>query len=247
MNGYLLLTLLVLCNVGAILVGPGAFGGTIEVRLLIGILTISTFGSAAMAIVNIKQLQIDQHRAWMLRCWAYAFNIVSLRLISLAATEIISRMKTFHAAISCARIDSAFSIIQPGMAPMFYPQCLDSPNTYVAVLADAYPEPTPEGIPRLDMITAAVQTTFAMSGFMALAIHAFVVEVYLHLTKAEAERLKRVSYERQMAKRWTVPGKHAGWLTAETLGDCDVSQYNEVAKADEDDNVGTERIVSRQS
>lgn len=78
-NGYLLLIFLLLCDTGAILVCPGALGGTIETRLLIGVLTISTVGSALMAYINIKPLQIDQHRTWMLRCWAYAFNIVSLR------------------------------------------------------------------------------------------------------------------------------------------------------------------------
>lgn len=237
LNGYLLLVFLVLCNTGAIMVGPGALGGTIETRLLIGLLTISTFGSAAMAWVNIKQLQIDQHRAWMLRCWAYAFNIISLRLIQLCALEIISRMKTFHAAISCARIDSAFSIIQPGMAPLFYPQCADSPDTYVAVIADVYPDPTPEGIPRLDMITAASQVTFAMSGYMALILHAFVVEVYLYLTQAESARLKRVSHEKQMERKW---GK--GWLTKEVWGDCEEDDYRRVEKADEADKLDDERV-----
>ena len=228
-NGYLLILLLIICNIGAILVGPGALGGTIEVRLLIGVLTISTWGSALMAWVNIKQLQIDQHRAWMLRCWAIAFNIVSLRLIQLAAVEIISRMKSFYATISCARIDSAFSIIQPGMAPLFYPACED-PTAWVAVLADGYPEPTPEGIPRLDMITASAQVTFAMSGFMALLIHLFVVEVYLHLTKAESERLKKVSYERQMERKWGL-----GWLTAQRLGDVDRPEYEKVARGDDEE------------
>lgn len=235
-NGYLLILLLFVCDTGAILVGPGALGGTIETRLLIGVLTISTVGSAVLAYVNIKRLQIDQHRAWMLRCWAYAFNIISLRLIQLAALEIISRMKTFHAAMDCRRIDSAFSVIQPGLAPLFYPECEGSPDTFVAVLADLYPTPTLKGIPRLDQIAAASQVTFAMSGVMALLLHAFAVEVYLHLTQAEANRLKRVSHERQLQRGWRVP-RDAGWLTRETWGDCDEFDYREKTRVNDAEKV----------
>lgn len=224
-NGYVLLTLLGFCCTGAILVAPGALGGTIETRLLVGILTISTVGAAVMAYISIKRLQIDQHRAWMLRCWAYAFNIISLRLIQLCALEIISRMKSFQAAMSCSRIDSSLSLVQPGMAALFYPGCKTNPNAYMAVLADAYPDPTPEGIPRLDRIAAAAQVTFAMSGVMALLLHAFVVEVYLHLTQAESNRLKRVSRERQLQRGWTTT-----WLTRETWGDADEFEYGEKSK-----------------
>lgn len=226
LNGYLLILLLFVCDTGAILVGPGALGGTIETRLLIGVLTISTVGSAVLAYINIKRLQIDQHRAWMLRCWAYAFNIISLRLIQLAALEIVSRMKIFYASMECRTIDSALSIVQPGLAALFYPQCAESLDAHVAVLADAHPETTPEGIPRLDKIAAASQVTFAMSGVMALLLHAFAVEVYLHLTQHEANRLKRVSRERQIQRGWSRPGD-ASWLTGQIWGDFDEFDYTD--------------------
>ena len=83
------------------------------------------------------------------------------------------------------------------MAQLLYPECAGSPQTKVAVLADQTAPSTPEGLPRLDQIIAAIQTTFAMSGFLALILHALVVEVYLHLTKAESNRLKRVSRENE--------------------------------------------------
>jgi len=37
---------------------------------------------------QLKRLQIDQHRAWMLRVWTWASSIASLRLIVLAAIHI---------------------------------------------------------------------------------------------------------------------------------------------------------------
>jgi hypothetical protein len=52
-----------------------AFGGTLDTQLFVGVLVILTTGSLFLGWVNIKRLQIDQHRKWMLRTWFY----VSLR------------------------------------------------------------------------------------------------------------------------------------------------------------------------
>lgn len=164
-------------------------------------------------------------------------------LIQLAALEIIDRMKTFHAAMDYRRIDSAFSLVQPGLAALFYPECEGNMDAFVAVLADPSPSPTPEGIPRLDRIAAAAQVTFAMSGFMALLLHAFAVEVYLYLTQAEANRLKRVSHERQLQRGWNIP-RDAGWLTSETWGDCDEFDYRGVSKMDEAEKLEEDRVGS---
>ena len=44
---------------------------------------------------------------------------------------------------------------------------------------------------------ASLQISFGMAGVMAWGIHAVGVELYLHYTKAEAERLAQVSLRRQ--------------------------------------------------
>lgn len=71
--------------------------------------------------------------------------------------------------------------------------------------------------------TAAINMTFGMAGWVALAIHAFGVEVYvrpahitllktslivlqLHLTPEESKRLRKVSYERQLKAGHKHPG-----------------------------------------
>ena len=46
---------------------------------------------------------------------------------------------------------------------------------------------------------ASLQISFGMAGVMAFMIHAVGVEVYLHHTRAESERLARVSFERRAA------------------------------------------------
>ena len=41
------------------------------IRTYVGTLVISTTVAYILAYINIKRLQIDQHRAWMIRAWAY--------------------------------------------------------------------------------------------------------------------------------------------------------------------------------
>lgn len=61
-NGYLALLLLTCAVVGALMIARYAFGGTLATQALVGWLAIIVMGSAIMAYINIKRLQIDQHR-----------------------------------------------------------------------------------------------------------------------------------------------------------------------------------------
>jgi len=62
-NGYIILVLVFTGNIGALMIASRAFGGTLETQAGIGTLVILTTVSVVMAYVNIKRLQIDQHRA----------------------------------------------------------------------------------------------------------------------------------------------------------------------------------------
>jgi hypothetical protein len=70
-NGYIILLFSVPSVVGALLVGRNAFGGGLDTQYWVGFLAIIFLGSLAMAYINIKRLQIEQHRMWMLRAWFY--------------------------------------------------------------------------------------------------------------------------------------------------------------------------------
>lgn len=59
--------------------------------------------------------------------------------------------------------------------------------------------------------------SFGMALWVALWLHAVGIEVYLHLTPREAERLRKVSYQRQLEAGLKNPGS-AG-LTSDKLGD----------------------------
>jgi uncharacterized membrane protein len=70
-NGYIVILLSLAGTAGALLITRHAFGGGLDTQMAIGLLAIMFVGSLVMAYINIKRLQIEQHRAWMLRAWFY--------------------------------------------------------------------------------------------------------------------------------------------------------------------------------
>ena len=70
-NGYTILVLSQVSSAGALMIARRAFGGTLPTQAGIGMLVILFESSLILAYINIKRLQIDQHRAWMLRAWFY--------------------------------------------------------------------------------------------------------------------------------------------------------------------------------
>ena len=76
-GGYTALLLWTVCAVGAFMVARRAFGGGVDIQAWVGVATIGTTVCLVLAIVNIKRLQIEQHRAWMLRGWFIVCNFPS--------------------------------------------------------------------------------------------------------------------------------------------------------------------------
>lgn len=113
----------------------------------------------------------------------------------------------------CAKI--AFTFNDDQRTASLYPECAaylngTSPNQQAAVHASFGTTGVETG--------AALNMTFGTALWVALALHAFGVELYLHLTPREAERLRNVSYQRQVeAGIYKKPGS-AG-LTSDKLGD----------------------------
>lgn len=188
-----------------------SFGGEIETQALIGILTIVITFSAGMAYYNIKRLQIDQHRAWMLRTWFYAGSIITLRLIMIISAQILSRIGTYYRVMDCGEI--GFLLEDELQFRTDYPHCF-IPNGTTAGLAIVHLK-----FDNLPGIATALGMTFGTSGLLALFIHAVGVEFYLRLTPRESERLRQVSYERQLEAGFNHPGSSG--LTVDRWGDAD--------------------------
>jgi hypothetical protein len=200
-----------------------AFGGTLATQGLVGVLSIATLGSALMAYINIKRLQIDQHRAWMLRCWFYAGTIITMRLIMAIASTIISSIGGYYIAMSCKQL------AYMGGDAASYPACAANMDGQTAVLANFN---TPTGVEQVD---ASMQTSFGMSGWIAFWMHVLGIEIYLKLTPAEGERLRQVSYERQLERGFKHPGR-AG-LTVDRLGDAEEWKPHSPAAAKDDQGI----------
>jgi len=218
LNGYLVIILFLVANSGVYMVASMTAGGAPATQALTGMLAAATTISIVLAYINIKRLQIDQHRNWMLRTWFYAASIITLRFIMMLANMYITDHpeEGFYSVQTCALIWNQYVLYGapdgPGNpTPQIYPQCLNATSAVVVAVPASIDGPGPENI------TATFHLTFGMSGWIAFTIHAIAVELYLALTPAETERLRQVSYERQLKAGLRNPGR-AG-LTVDKLGD----------------------------
>jgi hypothetical protein len=130
----------------------------------------------------------------------------------LAAT-IMSKSNNYYIAKPCAVLDFIYDSQNKTLE--HYPECVTfyngtNPGQEAVVKASMS-----SGLP--SEAGAALNMSFGMAGWLALVIHAFGVELYLRLTPGETERLRKVSYQRQLEAGMRNPGS-AG-LTADKLGD----------------------------
>ena len=100
-----------------------------------------------------------------------------------------------------------------------YPACLAenraifAPDGMVSVKGILHP------VSDRAMSTAAINISFAAAGQLAFFLHVLCTEIYIALTPREADRLRRVSYQRQKEKGFKNPGS-AG-LVAQRIGDAE--------------------------
>ncbi|KAI1640125.1 hypothetical protein F4809DRAFT_592672 [Biscogniauxia mediterranea] len=177
---------------------------------------------AVLSHINIKRLQIEQHRAWMLRAWVWAGCIITNRLILFTAASIPKLDMTCYS-IPCDKL--AWMIGGQNETLSLYSACLaffagEILFPHAAVWA-SLPDVT-----NVAEAAAALDSTFGMALWLAFIIHAAGIELYLHLTPAGTERLRRVSYERQLKAGM----KHLGsaGLTADRLGDAEQWTFSKI-------------------
>lgn len=206
LNGYTVITLLLIGNAGAYMIIPIAAGGSPSTQVALGMLGIMTTISIVLAYINIKRLHIDQHRSWMIRTWVYAGSIISLRLVQMAANTYIAQHQQGHwyDVQTCESIWKQWTLYgapagEGNPTPYLYPACT-APNSSELVIVKA----NVDGIGP-EAATASFHNTFGMALWLCLAIHAIGVEIYLNLTPAESERLRLISYERRLEAGFTSP------------------------------------------
>ena len=214
MAGYFLIILITAGNIGAVMIAQRAMEGDMTTRTFVGFIALFVTVSFGMAIYNIKRLQIDQHRAWMLRTWFYIGFIVTLRIIQILMALVISAWPSqdYYLSIPCEEL--AFAYKNDTQLYQDQPACMPgnerfAQDGYVAVKSNLTGGP--------GQAIAAISSSFSAAGVLALVLHALGVEVYLRLTPRESERLRKVSYEKQLERGFLHPG--CAGLTADRLGD----------------------------
>ncbi|KAL8665983.1 MAG: hypothetical protein Q9168_007578 [Polycauliona sp. 1 TL-2023] len=214
-NGYLIITLVLIGNVGALMIARRAFGGTLATQAAVGLLAIISTFSMAMAYYNIKRLQIDQHRAWMLRAMFYLGTIVTLRIIMILSALLASQASFYATIMTCGELNSIYDT--SSAVNKFYPVCgaAGATKDTLAIVQAKFGE-------QPEQIASALRLSFGMAMWMAIFLHGVGVEIYLNLTPKENNRLRQVSYERQLERGFS-PAGSAG-LTSDRWGDAEAWQ-----------------------
>ncbi|RYP24152.1 hypothetical protein DL765_000647 [Monosporascus sp. GIB2] len=215
-NGYVTLVLFFISNAAAcIVLRHNHSGNRIAAQSAEAFLVIATTIGMGLAWWNIRRLQIDQHRAWMLRTMFYMGTIVTSRILTNIASKIVTRMGDYYMVWSCDELDFLYKEYGLGEIPDMYSQCF-SPNgtLYNRVVINAARLPTAP-----ERAGASSTVPFGAMLWISIILHLIGVEIYLGLTPRESERLRRVSYERQLEAGFPNPGS-AG-LTADRFGDAE--------------------------
>ncbi|KAK7230075.1 hypothetical protein V2G26_002245 [Clonostachys chloroleuca] len=224
--GYIAITLGFIGNVGACMLADTAMGGEFSMQTLIGFVAFVTTLTLAMAVYNIKKLQLDGHRAWMIRSWVYMGFVVTLRIIQPIMANIVTKWPSAakYVAVSCKELHYIYFAGQKLGQGTYtqdsldkfkadYPPCAEHPlaeKIYVAVQGVLSPDDPGK-------VNVALMSTFAASGVFAFLLHAVCAEIYIWLTPAENARLREVSYQRQLKRGFPNPGSEG--LVAQRFGD----------------------------
>lgn len=228
-NGYVNILLILIGNAGALIIARRAQGGSIQTQSAVGVLVILTTVGIFMAYINVKRLQIDQHRNWMLRTLFYLGCIITTRIIMIISARILTRVDSYYELWPCDKLE--YTMGNQNYTFKLYPSCATHPEIPVAVKA------TFNGTSAAN-VGSALGLSFGMALWVAIFIHLIGVEFYIQLTPGESRRLRKVSFERQLEAGFGNPG-NAG-LTAARFGD-DSDDFEEAALKDKLTPVGSHR------
>lgn len=79
-SGYVSMLFYLVGYAGVLMIARRSFGGGLDVQAWCYFAGLSVVACFALSLYNIKKLQIEQHRAWMLRGWFYVCLLLSVYL-----------------------------------------------------------------------------------------------------------------------------------------------------------------------
>ncbi|KAG9092838.1 hypothetical protein FS749_015403 [Ceratobasidium sp. UAMH 11750] len=131
--GYVTLFLLLMGAVTGFMLGRRSFGGEIATQAAVVLLGTMVLVSASLAYYNIKRLQIDQHRKWMLRTWFYAGSIITLRIVMIIIARAVAAIGQYYTVWSCGEVE--YVLKNATLLVQQYPTCAAGADAFVAVHA----------------------------------------------------------------------------------------------------------------
>ncbi|CAE6525619.1 unnamed protein product [Rhizoctonia solani] len=206
--GYVSLFLLVVGTGSAFAIMRRSFGGDLSIQTAVIVLGTMTLVSALIAWINIKRLQIDQHRKWMLRTWFYAGSIITVRIVMIITAQIVATIGQYLTLWNCGEVLYAIDNNSTRLTE-FYPMCTGDLESVVV--------PVPAVWTIGLTVGSTLRASFGPAVWISLVLHAVGVEIYIHLTPGEAARLRKVSYQRQLEAGMSRPGSMG--TTSDRLGD----------------------------
>ncbi|EUC65645.1 membrane transporter, putative [Rhizoctonia solani AG-3 Rhs1AP] len=208
-SGYISIFLLFIGMASAFIITRRSFGGEMSSQTWTMTISALVLVMVTLGWVNIKRLQIDQHRKWMLRTWFYASSIITARIIMIISAKILSAIGQYYAVWNCDEVLYTLDNDSTRLTELF-PACSAGllESTHVAV---------PAVWTQAVNIGSTLRITFGPSLWIASLIHAIGVEIYIHLTPGETARLRKVSYQKQLERGMRYPGSMS--TVGDKLGD----------------------------
>ncbi|KAI2471575.1 hypothetical protein F4781DRAFT_102388 [Annulohypoxylon bovei var. microspora] len=168
----------------AVMISPRSQGGGLDTQSMVVLLGIMFLTALTLGCINAKRHKIAEHRAWMLRAWVYGGAIVTMRIIMVVSVIVISMIGGFYYVEPCDKIsfllkgENATLAAYPDCAPFFSGE---DPNRHIAVPASVFD--------RTDIVqvAAALNFVFGSSGWIAIFLHTFGVELYLHYESVQRQ------------------------------------------------------------
>ncbi|RDW75990.1 hypothetical protein BP5796_06811 [Coleophoma crateriformis] len=200
--GRLNLILLMSGSITAIVVAPRSFGGALETQILVWVLAFLTIYSICRSWAGIRNKRIDEHRAWILRTWAYGGSVLTLRLCMMlfAAGAQFFSANQYRSVTTCQEVLYLYESLNSSVTQVYakYPVCANVTSTMrTSPMVDLVV--TPALGAGIEQRIAMLNLSFGVAGWAALVLNGAAVEIYLNATKDEDARLKKVSAMRRKA------------------------------------------------
>lgn len=173
LNGYLVVLLALVGTAGAVVAARWAIGGPVEVQTGTGFLALALVVPLALAWLNVRRLQIEQHRAWV-----NAGAIVTSRLC-FVALMFINAPRGYATVRSCDQIEFEHEGNRTS-ALAHFPGCagfyggVNGTDPHLAVMVPA--DPAKGGA---SGVGSSLALDFGAAIWLSIAIHMIGVEIYV--------------------------------------------------------------------